>query len=477
MIHPGRNPFKGTDYQTLAALSLFLQHLREPAFRCINLESPPSIDFELIFTDGHKTICEAKDWAGGLQNHDIELIVDKLRKCVVGKDDEILIICNKCSVDVGRLLEKLRSSENLLENEFRLWTNLRIWEQTREILEHAVYILFSEIIPFWLPDQDIKEFADSIRLQKFHRGSAEGAVIKKDDFEAATSSLQLRVSESGSRFNEIRSFEEQIDQIISDVKEGKPKSGDRDIATLSQKPGLMMFLLDKLTEQGDIDLRIWDRIWQSCRVFYYPHKLFDLFSRNLRTKENRQYVLSFLEQSLDQLNRFYYDTFFEHDLATLLTAIATKDKSLHQAVLDIIKQQFEKYDSELFYLSTTKDALLRKSELSSSLQSLYSGCTRELKEQVYEFIIDTFNLIDDGGDSTLYTPDEVFRIVRHYLNYDSNRFFERKFLKLSKQLACQYEKFHQLKFGKRYAFNGWDAIGIGGAFWGTMIRSSTGTSY
>ena len=78
MEHPGRNPFKGTNYQTLAALALFLQYLKIPAFLCIQLETPGSIDFTLVFADDHKIFCEAKDQKNGLRDSDLKKFVRNL---------------------------------------------------------------------------------------------------------------------------------------------------------------------------------------------------------------------------------------------------------------------------------------------------------------------------------------------------------------------------------------------------------------
>jgi len=98
----------------------------------------------------------------------------------------------------------------------------------------------------------------------------------------------------------------------------------------------MYFLLDKLKAKHNIRLGDWTDVWQACKI-YYPLQLFDIFRANIANKENRKFILSFVESSLDQLNTFYFDNYFESGLAKLLTAIVNKDNSQHQAVLSILK--------------------------------------------------------------------------------------------------------------------------------------------
>ena len=62
MSKAGQNVFKGVNAQAWAAMSLFLQYLREPNFSYIQFEAPRFEDFNLVFSDGKKIICESKDW-------------------------------------------------------------------------------------------------------------------------------------------------------------------------------------------------------------------------------------------------------------------------------------------------------------------------------------------------------------------------------------------------------------------------------
>lgn len=475
--HPGRNPFKGTNYQTLAALALFLQHLRNPTFSYIQMETPRSVDFTLVFADGHKVICEAKDWKGGLRDRNLKDIVRKLNeneKETVGAADEILVICSLCLTRTFEKIETLRFwPQEVLENELAkqgyerelgtLLSKLRLWQQTKDVLEDLVYSLFSQAIGFWLPQEDIEEIVRSILLKAFHWGSAEGNVYSRKDIEREIQSQASRAKGRSTIFNErLTSYGKQIDKLDAAVKEGNLKAGQSEIIALSQDHALMYFLLNKLKARNNITLADWMNVWQACKT-YYPLQLFDIFRANIATKENRKFILSFIESSLDQLNTFYFDTYFESGLAELLTTIVQKDYSLNRTVLRILEKQYQKYDRELFYLTAHEEKLYRESELSDTLQSLYYNSNNRIKEQIHEFILNTFNLIEDEDDYNRYTPREIFRILKQYLNDNDNIFFEHRFLEITRKLATQYERFYRYKFN--IDFKGWDKIGNTSAFY------------
>ena len=345
-----------------------------------------------------------------------------------------------------------------------LLSKFRLWQQPKNVLENIVYSLFSEAIGFWLPQEDIGDVVRSILLEAFHWGSAEGNVYKREDIEHEIQNQASQARERSTIFNEkLTSYGKQIDKIDAAVREGNLGAGDSEITALSQDPALMYFLLDKLKAKHNIRLADWKNVWHACKI-YYPLQLFAIFRANTANKENRKFILSFVEDSLDQLNTFYLNTYFESGLAKLLTAIIEKDNPLHQAVLSILKKQFEKYDKELFYLNTNEDKLYRKSGLCDTLQSLHQKSTNDAKEQIYEFIVNTFNLIEDEDDYSRYTPRDIFRILKQYLNDNNNEFFEQRFLELVSRLAMQHERFYRYKFN--YDYKGWDEIGNTRAFYG-----------
>jgi len=96
MSKQGQYNYKGIDFQAKAALALFLQHLRLPSFLYIQLEAPNFEDFNLVFNDGRKIICESKDWKRNFSFSHLKMILQSvLKKNILQKNDEILVICTK----------------------------------------------------------------------------------------------------------------------------------------------------------------------------------------------------------------------------------------------------------------------------------------------------------------------------------------------------------------------------------------------
>ena len=91
----GQSNYKGINAQAWAAMSLFLQHLRDPNFSYMHLEAPKFEDFNLVFKEEKKIICESKDWRQRFSFPHLKKILSSLlRKTAIGDKDEILIICS-----------------------------------------------------------------------------------------------------------------------------------------------------------------------------------------------------------------------------------------------------------------------------------------------------------------------------------------------------------------------------------------------
>src|SRR3989339_885452 len=79
MSKAGQYNYKGINAQAWAAMSLFLQYLRDPKFSSIHLEAANFEDFNLAFDDGKKNISD---------------------KGALSDKDEILVICSKANANL-----------------------------------------------------------------------------------------------------------------------------------------------------------------------------------------------------------------------------------------------------------------------------------------------------------------------------------------------------------------------------------------
>ena len=98
MSKKGQDNITGIEAQQWAALSLFLQHLSDPNFERIELEPSQLHDFNLVYQDGHKIICESKYYKTGFTYSDLKkILTSTVGKKDLGEKDVILIVCQSYS--------------------------------------------------------------------------------------------------------------------------------------------------------------------------------------------------------------------------------------------------------------------------------------------------------------------------------------------------------------------------------------------
>lgn len=474
---PGKEVHSGIKYQALASLALFLQYLKIPEFDHIHLEAPGWADFNLVFNDGRKIICEAKFRTRGVQDYIVREILGKIaRTRSVNEGDEILIVCNKYNAkvfEIAKYYKYMPESFNAIldkkgytEAEKQLIPKLRVWQVEEENLWSIINLLFYELIGFWLPEDDIRRVIDSILIRDVYEGAEKGSTFSREEVKRNIHLLAKEIKKSSTSFNEeLRSYEDRIKTIINDVRSGLPKRGHRDISALSLQPDLMFLLLDKLKEKKRIDLTKWDMLWKACLTYMYPYTLFNIFEKNMKSKTNRQYVLDFLLDHYIGFDSFYSDRGLEGAIAKLLEIAIAEEQESYDKALSIIELQILRNKADVFYLEKGRDLIYKIAEISKPLYSLFLRAPDEMKDKIYMFIVNTYNLVEDEGEFTHYTPVIIFEILKLYIGDRENTQFESRFLDLSAHLSNQYDLFYK-QFGKRLDFDGWDLMGSGISLFG-----------
>ena len=478
----GQHNFKGINFQTLAAMSLFLQYLREPDFNYIQLEDPKWADFTLIFKDGHKIICESKNYANGLQDNHIRKIIEKinLRSEEINNNDEILIICSNHTTKTAEEIqtykywpEKFKEhflNKGYSESQLDSLSKVKIWKVSSNLNTSIIYSLLNELIGFWLPKDDLEKTANSVLFSYFYKGSETGNVFSREDIINEIKSEANRAIKKSSRFNEdIFQRDEQINHIISDVKGMKNKSGQSDLSALSQNPQLMFFLLERLEKEKSLKLESWDQVWQSSKASMYPHKMFNIFEKNMESEKNRNYVLDFLIGNIEELDTYYGVSFLESDITQILKKATEADNKSHKKIFSIIEKQIRMRGTDIFFLKNKRDIRHKEKELSQMLATFFMEVNDDLKQMIYKFITDVFNLVEDDGDYSHYTPRPIFRIIREYLTDGDNVILEKRLLSLTETLSDQYNQFYK-KYNLK--FKGWEHIGGSGTSWGSNYHIS-----
>ncbi|MHB8277984.1 MAG: hypothetical protein ACYDIA_10085, partial [Candidatus Humimicrobiaceae bacterium] len=483
MSDQGRNIFKGANYQVLAAFSLFLQYLRYNDFSHMQLEAPDLSDFYLVFNDGRKLICESKNYNIGISDSILKEILEKIdsKKSLENKD-EIIIVCSKCNTEIILKVKNLRFYKKGLEEYLKnknfsinlesLLLKTNIWEIKENIISETMFYLFYEIVGFWLPEEEIGRITSDILVNRFYKGSARGEIYKKENIYNEIKLLAKKIRESSTFFQENENnFEKKISPIIKIVKKQKIEFGSYEFEALTQDRGLMLFLFDKLLVQKDTSLPNLDILLKASNTPIFKKYLFDLFKNNLGKKENRGYVINYIDKELQRLNSYYYEDFLENDLSEIFNLIIEKDKDFNLKIFKIIERQFDLIGEKIFYIEAKKNLFYQQKDLCEVLKVLYESSDDVLKSDIISFTVSKFNLIsDDDDEHNHFSPESAFLILKEFITADNNKYFKERFSTVVKYLVLQYGRYE--KFLKEEDFNGWDCLGSCSAFWGNNYKVS-----
>lgn len=477
MSKQGQYNYKGINAQAWAAMSLFLQYLRYTDFSYIQLEAPEFEDFNLVFSDGHKIICESKDWKREFDHSNLKKILSNiLKKTTIGEKDEILIICTKLNDDLRRRVEHMKYGSQFLTFEFKkkgfsdqqiaILDKVRFWKVQQEDNHLIVYALFSELLDFWLPEDELECKADSILIKRIYEGSAKGKVYKREDIISEIDSIRKKASKYSGYFDDERvKTEVQLQNLIKAVDNNKaPEWAPHQLSALTSKPALMSFALDLIKDKKIDKLAGWSDLWELYKIYRFSFTLFRIFESNLHTKDNKRYILHFFKNNISEIRRFYQRDFFDIDVVKITKKVLEDDKNnkFIKDAFEIVKKLITEKRDGIFYLKAQRDSSWERGEIAKLLKEIYDKANSDLKNEIYRFIVKTYNLVEDNGRFSHYTPREIFAILKDWLLRD----FKKRFIILKNDLSRQYEELYKKKFRFRRGFNGWELTGGITSFWG-----------
>lgn len=480
MSKAGQYNYKGINAQAWAAMSLFLQYLRDPNFSLIQLEGKDFEDFNLVFNDGKKVICESKDRKEKFSYPQLKALLQNIvNKASLSEKDEILIICTRANADLVSDVRNVKYFEKLQEKfikkgfsieQLSMLPKVQFWVIPSSFNEKIIYALFSELINFWLPFKDIGRFVDTVLVQKIYKGSAVGATYSRSDLIEEIEKFKKEIKQSSDYFNARVTKEKQFKSIEKIVnKNGElPPLGTRSISAFSLDWQLMSFAMDRLKSRKDLDLKHWDALWQLNQVYYFAFGIFTIFENNLGTDKNRKYILSYVKKHSKKIRGFYRSDYFNINVVRIVAKIVESDNGaqyLNDAFL-ILKELISFDENKHFYLKSNESRdEYELGEITKLLHKVYIKGDTELKQKVFNLLITTFNTTHDEGDFNLHTSKEVYEILKDWLDED----FSGRFEKLVKIISNQYDRFY-LQFSKKTPFRGWEHMGGTSTFSGSHYR-------
>lgn len=475
---PGQSNYKGINAQSWAAMSLFLQYLRNGNFLYIELETPGFQDFNLVFKDGKKIICESKARSKPLSYSNLkEILSNILLKKTIDDKDEILIICTKLDEKLSKDVENIKywskfiapkfKKKKFTEEEIIVLEKVRFWVVDQTANQLTVYSLFSELLDFWLPEDELEAKCDSILIRKIYEGSSKGAKFTREEVLKNVADIRQKAKEYSGYFDNARvkteiQFKNVIDALENNLS---PVWASGQLAAISAKPSLASFILDRLSQKKIRNLQDWGEIWQLYKVYRFSFSLSRIFEQNLNSEKNIKFVLNFLDTKTKILRRFYQADFLEVDVTKIVKKIIASKQGkryLEDAFL-VLKNLITFNEKAFFYLKDNGHDRKEweKGEVCKVLHEIYSLAGDKLKQKIFDLIITSFNITEDDGEFTFYAPSEIYSILGDWLQegFIKKDFFTR-FEKLVKIIVDQYDKFYR-KFDRRVAFKGWEHMGGG----------------
>lgn len=482
MSKAGQNNYKGINAQTLTAASLFLQFFRDKSLSHIHLESDNLEDFDLVFNDGRKIICESKYRKEKLSFSELKEILEKIAKRGgLGDKDDILIICKNISkefiseVKNTKYFEGLRDKfkkKGFTDDTIHLLPRVEFWVGSAAFNSDTIHALLGELVNFWLPADEIKRFIDSVLIQKINEKSAQGQIYERRELLQEIDDFKNQVQQSSDFFNKKTKKEKQFLRLEKDINNANGINwGTGSISAFSTRWDLMSFAMDRLKTRNDLDLKKWDDLWQLNRVYYFTFGIFHVFENNLQTDKNRKYVLNYIKRYTKTIRGFYRSDFFDVDVVKIVTKIIEGAGGIKYfgdaftTIKDLII--FDK--KEFFYLKDSgyNHGEWEKGEICKLLHKIYTSADKTLKQKIFNLIVTAFNITEDDGEFSRHTPKEVYEIIHNWLEED----FVNKFKTLVEIIANQYGKFYR-KFSKKMVFDGWEHMGGGISIHGDYLGSN-----
>lgn len=471
----GQSVFKGINSQTWASMSLFLQYFKDSNFSHIQLETPNFNDFNIVFEDGHKIICESKDWKRNFSYSHLKDVIDPMiQKANIKPKDEILIICSKVDRIMAENVENIKYYGEILENHFKdksfsdkqidVLRYIKFWEVPPSFNENIIYSLFSELIDFWLPESEIRKIVNDFLLEDFYKGSQKGRILKKIDFIDKIEKLKLDTMQRSGFFDDQRvKLESQIESIITALENNKsPVWANVPLSAISTKFELISLILNRINDKKQVILPDWEPIWQLYNDYRFAFSIFDIFKNNIDTPVNREYILQFIIKHIRDLCKFYYTDFVITDIVELISRVLSEDVKLINDIFIILKTIITDKQKDLFYIKTDDNEFWKKEKISELLSKIYINANDHIKKEVIDLIIKNFNLVEDDGKFSYFTPIKIFEILKFWLLCNPLQ----NLLELTDILSDQYDQYYK-KFNSAVQFKGWELSGGVTTFWGS----------
>lgn len=472
MSKAGQNTFKGINTQAKASLLLFLMNLKIQDFDSVVLEDSNWEDFTLSFKSGKKIIGESKDRKRQLSWAEVKGILSSIeKKSQLNKTDEVLIVCNQVNHQLESNIEYLKydfpETKKLYKNNGYTDSLISILSKTKffkiesdEFLYQEALTYFAEQIPYWVPEDDLQMFMDYILVHKIYDKSQKGAVFTKAELIQEIDEYKKRkIKDSYAYDPERKSLEDQLRTQLSGVSDTTQRDrilNSRALTAITAQPNLGFFLLEYIKQLKDVHLAEFDELWKATLKRLYTFSSLLIFEKRIDNLDNASYIVKFLDENYTSLSSPIRDTFNQEFAIELVTKIYDKHSLLLQDVFSFVKKVLSLRKDSYTQLDLRHDIQRERDLLAELLYKLFIGYKNKneadrLKE-IVDLVYEHFDLVSDDSRHNLFSPNEVFLIIKEHVEIDPDQNLD----SVISQIIKQYQAKEWYK-----NFKGWELSGGG----------------
>ena len=241
---------------------------------------------------------------------------------------------------------------------------------------------------------------------------------------------------------------------INQIVQSKKYFENKDVILASFKDReLRFYFLGKLSKKF-ADLREIEFLLEEVVKDERPFDLFKILKESISDKNNG-FIINFLQKHYKGLERKPDDLFQRESLKIVKKIIEQYPNIVDDAftsvkqVLTLRGKEYEEFGSKQKYDIERK--LI--AELLEKVFSVYKEQNdKNRTKEIVKSIDKHFNLVGDDGEFVMYTPNNIFKILKDYIDID----FGENFKEITRILINQYSQ-----QGRKYkiTYNGWELMG------------------
>lgn len=466
MSKAGQSNISGINYQAKSALLLFLLRLEEGNFDSITLEDDNWEDFTLNYLSGKKIICESKNYTSRAVGKTlVKSILTNIqnRESTINKDDEVLIICPTVTAELSGNLQyiawfpetkKHYQDLGFTDAQISLLAKTSFYNATDEFLYQELLTYFYAKIGYWLPEEEVVGLLNTVLVDQIYSKSAKGMTFTRGDLLKSIDDYKnKKIKQNGVYDAEQTEIKKQIHTVLADVRNKRSVELKRDLTALTAQPQHMFIVLNTVFELKDVKLAEWDFLWAPLLDRQYAFTIVHNFEKYTDDIENSKYIVKLFTDQVLSLTNKATDRFHSEYALQLVEKILKKHPSLSSDIFELVQKYFSSKHANYFELEGRSDSSQERAVLSTVLANLFEKFSDDSvkQQEIIELVKSNFNLVEDDGDYSLFTPSPIFGILNQYIQKD----FEVNFKKVINILIDQFK--NAKYYGSK--FSGWELTG------------------